>query len=172
MSDVFELVKQIIKYQSTAIICGIIDYALLIGLTEFLGVHYLAASVIGLTVAMTVQYILNVMFVFEAGEGRDPLKIPGYIALGFMGVGFNTLIVYVAVDKIGLNYVLGKMCSSAIVGIYNFVSRKLFLENIDRAMGRIKKKLGLSKEEEKSGTEAEAEDTETFPADREKEEET
>ena len=109
-------------------ICGGIDYGLLILLVEVFDFHYLLASLISLLTAMTVQYILNIRYVFETGTEHRVLKLAGYIVLGLIGLGLNQLIIFLAVDKLHVHYIVGKICASALVGIYNFFSRKFYLE--------------------------------------------
>lgn len=124
------LLKQLTKYISTAAICGGIDYGLLILLVEVFKVHYLVAALIALLTAMIVQYFFNVRFVFDTRSKSGLRKLFGYIILGLIGLGLNQLIIFVAVDKVKLHYIAGKVCASALVGIYNFVSRKIYLERV------------------------------------------
>ena len=132
MNRLIDLIKQLLKYESTAIICGVIDYGLLILLVEIFHIHYFWASLAALLTAMVVQYLLNFRFVFETAQKHQIRKFIGYAILGCIGIGLNQLIVYLAVSRVGLHYLGGKICSSVLVGIYNFTSRKLYLENIDR----------------------------------------
>ena len=131
MNRLIELIKQLLKYQSTAIICGAVDYGLLIVFIELLGMNYLAATFIALLCAMIVQYGLNTRFVFDTSNEHHVRKFIGYAILGVIGIGMNTLIVYLCVNHLGFHYLPGKICSSIIVGFYNFISRKLYLEHID-----------------------------------------
>lgn len=120
--------KQVIKYASTAAVGGVIDYGLLILLTEVCGLHYLLSSLISLICAMIVQYILNIRYVFETSDAHRIRKLIIYIIMGLIGLGLNQLIIYLVVSRFNAHYILGKMAASALVGIYNFFSRKLYLE--------------------------------------------
>ena len=132
MEQLKNLFIQVIKYESTAMICGAIDYGLLILLIEVFHVHYLVASIISLLCAMIVQYILNVRFVFDTQKENKFKKFIGYAILGVIGIGLNSLVIFLAVSKIHIHYLPAKICASVIVGLYNFTSRKLYLERIDR----------------------------------------
>lgn len=123
-----DFLKQVIKYASTASIGGVIDYGLLVLLTEVFGLHYLISSMISLICAMIVQYLLNIRFVFETSEEHKVRKLIVYIIMGLIGLGMNQLIIYLVVSKLKVHYILGKVAASAIIGIYNFFSRKLYLE--------------------------------------------
>lgn len=131
MKQLKSLFLQVIKYESTALICGAIDYGLLILLIEAFRVHYLAASFVSLLCAMVVQYMLNVRFVFDTQKDHRAVKFLGYAALGAVGIGLNALVIFLAVSRLHLHYLPAKVCASVIVGLYNFTSRKLYLERID-----------------------------------------
>ena len=123
-----DFLKQVIKYASTAMIGGMIDYGILILLTEVFDVHYLISSMISLICAMIVQYMLNIRYVFKTKDEHKVRKLIVYIVMGLIGLGLNQLIIYLVVSKFNAHYILGKIAASAIVGIYNFFSRKLYLE--------------------------------------------
>ena len=50
------------------------------------------------------------------------------MVLSVIGLGINELIMYVTVDLLIINYMLAKIGATAIVMVYNFITRKLFLE--------------------------------------------
>lgn len=128
MDALLALFKQLIKYASAAFIGGIIDYGLLILLVEVFDVHYMPASLVSLLAAMTAQFFLNNRYVFDTSKEHMIRKYIGYIILGAFGIGLNMLIIFTVVHGLGQHYIVGKVCASVLVGIYNFVSRKLYLE--------------------------------------------
>ena len=124
-----DFLKQMIKYASAAMVGGVVDYGLLILLVEAAGMHYLLASLISLISAMIVQYVLNIRFVFHTSDEHRIRKLMIYIIMGLIGLGLNQLIIYLVVSKVKYHYIVGKIAASAIGGIYNFFSRKLYLEH-------------------------------------------
>ena len=51
-----------------------IDYGILLILTEFCGIHYLLSGGISFTVSVIYNYILSVKWVFDAGRQEDKKK--------------------------------------------------------------------------------------------------
>ena len=52
-----------------------------------------------------------------------------------VALGLNTLILYVCADLAGMSPFLGKILATAIVLIYNFISRKALLERLGASGG-------------------------------------
>ena len=52
-----------------------------------------------------------------------------FIILSIVGLGINQLIMWICVDKLGIFYMISKIGATAIVMVYNFITRKIFLEN-------------------------------------------
>ena len=50
-----------------------------------------------------------------------------FALIGLAGMGINELVLYVGVDRFGLNPVQAKIPSAALVFGFNFASRKLLL---------------------------------------------
>jgi len=106
-----------------------IDYGLYVLLFQVLGVHYLVASTISFSVSLIVNYILTLKFVFDArAERRIVREFLAYIGLNIIALGLNQLILYLAVDVFGASPFVGKLIATAIVLVYNFISRKLLIE--------------------------------------------
>ena len=51
-----------------------------------------------------------------------------FIILSVIGLGINSLIMYVMVEKFGVYYMFSKIVSTAVVMVYNFITRKIFVE--------------------------------------------
>ena len=51
-----------------------------------------------------------------------------FIGLSVIGLGLNQLLMWLFVDKLHIYYMLSKIIATAIVMVYNFITRKLFIE--------------------------------------------
>ena len=85
---------------------------------------------------------MSMKFVFERKENADKRKeFVTFAILSVIGLGINELIIYGCVDGIYLNSAAlqeqfglglakqaGKIIATGIVMIYNFISRKIFIE--------------------------------------------
>jgi len=136
------LLQQIIKFGIVGFFCFLIDYGLTVGLANFCGVHYLLSKFIGFVVSAIVNYILSIKYVFKQKKEMDKKKeFIVFIILSAIGLLLNELILFICIDGIydhnawmqGLfsretMLSLSALLATGIVMVYNFISRKLFLE--------------------------------------------
>lgn len=122
--------KQIIRFAAVGGSAFLIDYSIMILLTEFLGINYLISNAISFTVSVIYNYLLSVHWVFDVNGGRSQTQdFLVFIILSVIGLGINQLIMWLCVDKLGIFYMISKIGATGIVMVYNFVTRKIFLEN-------------------------------------------
>lgn len=137
-----ELLKQIMKFGIVGVLCFFIDFIVFKVSSSFLGIHYTIASALGFTISVIVNYILSMKFVFESKEDMSRQKeFVIFVILSLIGMGLNTVIIYLCVDGVymhvallqkwfsqGFAESLGKIGATGIVMVYNFITRKIFLE--------------------------------------------
>ena len=123
-----KLIKQILKFGVVGGIAFVIDYALLYVLTEFIGIHYLISSIISFSVSVIFNYILSVKWVFDVKKKQGTKEFIIFIILSVIGLGINSLIMYLMVDIFKIYYMISKLVSTFIVMVYNFITRKIFIE--------------------------------------------
>lgn len=152
-SKMKKLVEQIMKFGAVGFLCFFIDYLVgLVVLHVVLGVGVFGensfsmgsqiGSALGFTVSVIVNYILSFKFVFERKENMNrKAEFVIFIILSVIGLGLNqvvmwicTVLVYNNVEWIqkllgyGLAFTVAKVIATAIVMVYNFITRKIFLE--------------------------------------------
>ena len=123
-----KLLNQILKFGFVGGTAFVIDYVLLYFCTEFLHIHYLISSIISFTVSVIFNYILSIKWIFDVKKKQDVKDFVIFIILSVIGLGINSLIMYVMVEKFGVYYMLSKIVSTAVVMVYNFITRKIFVE--------------------------------------------
>lgn len=123
-----KLIKQIIRFAIVGFIATIIDYALLYILTEYFHIYYLISSVISFTSSLIVNYILSVIWVFDVKNKKANQKILLFVILSIIGLIINQIILYTLSDLLNIYYMISKLISTIIVMIYNFITRKKFIE--------------------------------------------
>ena len=78
---------------------------------------------------MIYNYILSVKWVFDARtDVNKAQELTVFIGLSVIGLGLNQVLMWFFVDKLNIYYMLSKIIATAIVMVYNFITRKLFIE--------------------------------------------
>ena len=134
MNKIKTVFVQFVKFGLVGCITFVIDYVLMIVLTEFTPIVYIASCGISYTVATIVNYLLSLRFVFRAGDPRERNLLKEgifFVILGLIGLGLTELIMYITVETIGIFYALAKILATCIVSVYNFISRKMLLDTKD-----------------------------------------
>ena len=123
-----KLVRQILKFGVVGGGAFLIDYSILYVLTEFVGIHYLVSSVISFIISLIFNYILSIYWVFDVTKKQTSKEIIIFVVLSVIGLGINQLIMYLGVDLLHIYYMINKLAATFIVMVWNFVTRKIFIE--------------------------------------------
>lgn len=123
-----KLFEQIIKFGLVGFFCFFIDYGIMVFLTEIVNINYLISSGMSFTVSVIVNYILSLTFVFDTKKGNKIKEFVIFIILSVIGLGLNQILMWFCVDVLGIFYMISKIGATAIVMVYNFITRKLILE--------------------------------------------
>lgn len=136
------LMEQIIKFGIVGFFCFLIDYGITVGATNIFGVHYLISKFLGFVISAIVNYLLSIKFVFTNKKEMDKKKeFTVFIILSAFGLVINEIVMFLCMDVIfPASTLLQKFISrefmvsvssvvaTGVVMVYNFISRKLFLE--------------------------------------------
>ncbi len=137
-----KLIDQIMKFGIVGFIAFFIDFGIFKLLSGVFGVYYLVANFFGFTISLIFNYIASMTFVFERKENADKRKeFIVFTILSVIGLLLNELIIYLCIEGIYYHVPLlmqymdrqwaetfGKVIATGIVMVYNFITRKIFLE--------------------------------------------
>ena len=124
-----KLIAQIMKFGVVGVIAFAIDYGLLALLTEAFGVNYLVSATVSFTVSVVFNYVASMRYVFRHKEGMSRRReFIIFVVLSVIGLVLNDGIVLALNAGLGLGANIAKICATALVMVYNFVTRKIFLE--------------------------------------------
>jgi len=141
-----KLMEQIIKFGFVGVLCFLIDFAISTGLFHLLirGTTRNTATAVGgffgFTISVVVNYILSMKFVFERKEDMSRKKeFVIFVILSLIGLGLNESLLlacsagyeassFLKVFNDTLWFAVSKIFATAVVMVYNFISRKIFLE--------------------------------------------
>ena len=123
-----ETMLQIIKFGIVGVIAAIVDVGVLVILKEFLSLDVLICSAVSFSVSVVINYLLSMAFVFKSKDENKIREFIIFILLSIGGLGLNQLILWIGVNFTTIYYLVIKILAMIIVPIYNFVTRKIFLE--------------------------------------------
>ena len=123
-----KLIIQLIKFGIVGVIATLIDLAVLMVLKEILDVDVLAASAVAFSVSVIANYILSMLFVFESRGNSKVKEFLVFVVLSIGGLLLNQFIMWIGTEIMTAYYLWVKAFALVFVPIYNFITRKIFLE--------------------------------------------
>ena len=129
-----KLVQQFMKFGVVGAVAFVIDYGLMVALTELAGVEYLLSATISFTVSVVFNYLASMRYVFTHKEGLSRRReFVIFVVLSVIGLGIKDALMYLGTSLLGISYLITKIAATAVVMVYNFVTRKKFLDAGDTA---------------------------------------
>lgn len=126
------MILQLIKFAIVGVIAAFVDVGVLVVLKELLNIDVLIASAISFCVSVTVNYVLSMSFVFKSKKQSKVKEFIIFVCLSVGGLALNQLILWVGVNFTSIYYLIIKFMAMVIVPVYNFITRKIFLESKER----------------------------------------
>jgi putative flippase GtrA len=111
--------KQFLKFALVGATATLTTYAVLILLVEGPHLGAVPASVVGYLAGAGVNYVLNYRFTFSSSQLHQ-VAIPRYLAVMTVGLLLNAVIMYVAVSRLAIHYLIAQLVAVAIVLVWSF----------------------------------------------------
>lgn len=127
-----DIAIQFAKFGVVGVIAFCIDYGLFLAMTYLMNVEYLIASAISFTLSTIFNYAASMRYVFAGKQGQTRTQqFVIFFVLSLVGLGVNQLVLWACVGLLQWVAWIGKLIATAVVMVFNFITRKIFLE--DRA---------------------------------------
>lgn len=123
-----KLLAQIMKFGVVGVIATVIDFGIMNLLHYGLGLNILIANTSGFIISLIFNYLASMKYVFAHKEGMSRREFIIFVVLSVIGLVLNDGIVLAFNAGLGLEANIAKICATALVMVYNFVTRKIFLE--------------------------------------------
>lgn len=124
------LISQILKFGVIGGIAFVIDYLTLIICKELLNLNLFISTALAFTVSVIFNYIASIKWVFNVDENSNSKKnFTVFIILSIVGLILTEIIMDIGVHDFNISYLIVKIVATGIVMVFNFITRKIFLEN-------------------------------------------
>ncbi|HRX59041.1 MAG TPA: GtrA family protein [Eubacteriales bacterium] len=121
------LLTQALRYGAAAFLGFAADYAVLLMLKEWLGLHYLLAVPIAFLVGVGVNYLVGVLFVFCRGNWSRGLELSLFLLISLLALAVTELSMYLLTDALGIDYRISRIVAGVVTYLFNFFSRRWLL---------------------------------------------
>ncbi|MBP5204634.1 GtrA family protein [bacterium] len=124
-----KLIKQIIKFVIVGGIATVIDWFVYYILYNHLNISPLIANIISFCVSVIYNYTASVKWVFAINKEKSKKRMfIEFMVFSIIGLLITEGLLWIFIDKLSLNEMLSKVISTGIVMVFNFITRKIFLE--------------------------------------------
>lgn len=126
------LAEQFLKFGVVGTIAFAIDFGIMVLLTEAFGIEPVVAATVSFCISVIFNYAASMRYVFarrdDMGRARE---LTTFVALSVVGLGINDALMLLGTETLQWDYRLVKVAATAVVTVWNFGSRKVFLEQRD-----------------------------------------
>lgn len=118
---------KVLKFGIVGVLCTLIDFSILIFLTEVLNINYILSAIISFSISVLVNYFLSIKLVFDVNNTSSN-KLLYFIILSICGLLINEFIMILFERFLSLAYYFGKVIATGVVMVFNYITRKFLLE--------------------------------------------
>jgi len=105
----------------------LLDLGLCAFLVEQLGLEYMIATLFSFTAGSCLNYLLSILWIFEGDRQKRKVEFSFFIAISFIGLGLNSLGMYLFTSVAGWFFLYSRIVSAAIVFLFNYLCKKYLL---------------------------------------------
>lgn len=127
-----KLIEQLVKFGLVGVVAFVIDYGVLMLLSQVLGIDPVFSAAVSFCVSVAFNYLASMRYVFQRREDMSRHReFAIFVGLSVVGLVINELIMLAGTLVLGtgaLAVSVTKVAATAIVMVWNFLSRKKWLE--------------------------------------------
>lgn len=124
--------RQFIRFGIVGGIASVTDIGVLVLLKELFHFGVLFSAAVSFCISVTVNYLLSMSFVFKSKNENKTKEFISFVLLSVGGLGINELILWLGTEFTVIHYLILKIFAMGIEMIYNFITRKVFLESKEK----------------------------------------
>jgi len=109
-----------------------IDFGVTYIAKEHLKIPKYISNAIGFLLAATSNYVLNRVWTFQSKNPEVMVEFTEFFLISIIGLGLNTLLLWILVSKFKVNFYLAKVFAIGLVTIWNFLANAFITFNPER----------------------------------------
>ena len=123
------LFLQILKFVIVGGIATIIDLSIYYIAYHFFNIPPLISNILSFSISVLYNYTASVKWVFIINRDKSRNRMFfEFMIFSIIGLFITEVLLWMFIDFININEMISKIISTGIVMIFNFITRKLFLE--------------------------------------------
>ncbi len=136
-----KMFQQLAKFVIVGCTNTAINWAIYFGLVHFADVAPLVASAIAFAISTVFNYWASTTWVFDttSKKTRCRLFVEFTVFNGFAFLTFDEGLLWFLIYPLGWNYMLAKVVTTACGMVFNFITRKMFLEDSNALKAKLTK---------------------------------
>ena len=104
----------------------IVDFGITYLCKEKLKIQKYVSNALGFIIAATTNWLLNRIWTFSSNNPQILGEYLRFFAVSIIGLGVNTLILWLLTDRAKLNFYLSKIGAIGVTTIWNFLANNYF----------------------------------------------
>ena len=129
-----KILTQLAKFVIAGVTTTLVDWLVYFVLVESVKMDPLIAQLFSFLISTGVSYPMNAVWVFDTTKGKTRARlITEFFVFSAVALGISEALLWVFIYKLGMNELIAKVLTTAVTMVFNFVTRKIFLE--DRKKG-------------------------------------
>ena len=123
------LCVQIFNFGIVGVVATIIDFIFLYFFRDMCHFPLIMSNTLAFCISVMYNYWASMTFVFDVSESKSKKRnFILFIIFSVIGLMLNNVIVWFVSDKLSVYYLISKLIATILVMIFNFITRKKFLE--------------------------------------------
>lgn len=116
-----EVAWKFVKFGIVGFSGVLVDFGFTYMSKEWLKIQKYVANAIGFTIAASSNYFLNRWWTFHSQNPQIAEEYGRFLFISLIGLGINTLVLWLLVSRGRYNFYLAKLFAIAVVTIWNFI---------------------------------------------------
>lgn len=125
-----KILTQLAKFVVTGVIATAIDWAVFYVLVYMVKMDPLVAQLFSFLLSTLFNYYSNTRWVFDTTKNKTRQRLmTEFFIISVVALGISEALLALMINVMSMNDMLAKVLTTAVVMVFNYITRKLFLED-------------------------------------------